>query len=61
MPKKYTSYDQIDNELKMLKLKKEIHRQYIALSIKEIKASLQPKNLLYEVLNSWFCNFYKGN
>jgi hypothetical protein len=52
MAKKYSSYDQINADLEMLKLEKEIHFQHILLNIDKTKESLQPENLFQEALAS---------
>mgnify|MGYP003452600827 CR=1 FL=1 len=52
MAKKYSSYDQINADLEMLKLEKEIHLQHILLNIHKTKESLQPENLFHEALAS---------
>jgi hypothetical protein len=52
MAKKYSSYDQINADLAMLKLEREIHLQYILLNTKKVKESLEPENLFREVLAS---------
>jgi hypothetical protein len=52
MSKKYSSYDQINAELEILKLEKEIHLQHILLNLEKTKETFQPKNLLHEALDS---------
>ena len=52
MAKKYSSYDQINYDLEMIKLEREIHLQYILLNVEKTKESLQPENLFQEVLAS---------
>lgn len=52
MAKKYSSYDQINSDLEMLKLEKEIHLQHILLNIDKTKDSLQPENLFREAIAS---------
>ncbi|MBP6041104.1 MAG: hypothetical protein KA509_04785 [Flavobacterium sp.] len=52
MAKKYSSYDQINADLAMLKLEREIHLQYILLNTEKVKESLEPENLFREVLAS---------
>lgn len=52
MAKKYSSYDQINSDLEMLKLEKEIHLQHILLNIDKTKESLQPENLFQEAIAS---------
>jgi hypothetical protein len=55
MAKKYSSYDQINADLEMIKLGREIHLQYILLNVEKTKESLQPENLFQEVLASLKC------
>lgn len=50
--KKYSSYSEIDRELEILKLEKEIHLQKILLNIEQTKEVLRPENLLIEFLGS---------
>jgi hypothetical protein len=52
MAKKYSSYDQINADLEMIKLEREIHLQYILLNVEKSKESLQPENLFREALAS---------
>ena len=52
MSKHYSSYDQINADLEILKLEKEIHKQHILLSVEKTKETLQPENLFQEVLTS---------
>lgn len=52
MSKKYSSYDQINTDLEILKLEREIHKQHILLNVEKTKQIFQPKNLLYEALDS---------
>lgn len=47
--KKYSSYAQIDQDLKILALEKEIYYEKLMQSAKETKESLSPGNLLGEV------------
>ncbi|MDG1871702.1 DUF6327 family protein [Flavobacterium frigidarium] len=42
--KVYTSYQQIDNELEILKLEKEVSYQRVILSLKNTKESLAPRH-----------------
>ena len=55
MAKKYSSYDQINSDLEMIKLEREIHLQYILLNVDKTKESLQPENLFREALASLKC------
>lgn len=52
MAKKYSSYNQINSDLEMIKLEREIHLQYILLNVEKTKESLQPENLFREALAS---------
>jgi hypothetical protein len=52
MAKKYSSYDQINADLEMIKLEREIHLQYILLNVEKTKESIQPENLFKEALKS---------
>lgn len=52
MSKHYSSYDQINADLEILKLEKEIHKQHILLSVEKTKESIQPENLFREALES---------
>lgn len=49
--KKYSSYAQIENELEILKIEKEIHYQKIVLSIDKTKESLVPSKAMAFVGN----------
>jgi hypothetical protein len=55
MAKKYSSYDQINADLEIIKLEREIHLQHILLNVEKTKESLQPENLFQEVLASLKC------
>lgn len=50
--KKYSSYEEIDRELEILKLEKEIHLQKIILNFQQTKEVLRPENLLIDFLGS---------
>jgi hypothetical protein len=52
MSKKYSSYDQINTDLEILKLEKEIHLQHILLHVEKTREALQPENLFQEALDS---------
>ncbi len=59
--KKYTSYAEIENELEILKLQKEISYQKLILSVQQTKQSLSPQNLVSNLLSSYtdyFANNY---
>ncbi|SHI48511.1 DUF6327 family protein [Pseudozobellia thermophila] len=46
IPKKYTSYEEIDRDLKVLRLQKEIDREHLKLSAQRIKRGFYPTELL---------------
>jgi Family of unknown function (DUF6327) len=52
MAKKYSSYDQINADLEMIKLEREIHLQHILLNVEKTKESIQLENLFEEALKS---------
>ena len=53
MAKKYASYDQIELELQILKLEKEINYHKLVFSIQKTKESISPQNLLNGFLGSY--------
>lgn len=60
-PKKYSSYAQIEAELEILKLEKEVNYQKFVLSIQKTKDSLTLQNIASEFLGSYknlFSNSY---
>ena len=50
--KKYSSYAQIDRELEILKLEKDIEYQRLLQSIQQTKDSLTPQNMVRNFLGS---------
>ncbi len=46
IPKKYTSFKEIDNDLKILKLQRQIDMENLKMNFSQTKQSLQPSNLL---------------
>lgn len=46
IPKKYTSFKEIDNDLKILKLQREIDLENLKMNFNQAKHSLQPSNIL---------------
>jgi len=48
--KKYSSYKEIENELEILNLQREIDYQKLVLSFEKTKQNLQPKNLVTDLL-----------
>lgn len=51
--KKYSSYAEIERELEILKLEKEIHFQKMVFSIEKTKGSLSFRNIKNSVLDSF--------
>jgi hypothetical protein len=51
--KKYSSYDEIDRELEILKLEKEIRFQKLKLSIHQTKESITPQNIVSGFLDPY--------
>ena len=50
--KKYSSYAQIDSELEILKLEKEIHYRKMMQSVQKTKESLTPSGLVTNLISS---------
>lgn len=48
--KKYSSYKEIENELVILNLQREIEYQKLVLSIEKTKQNLQPKNMITDLI-----------
>jgi len=46
IPKKYTSFDQIDQDLKILKLERDIDLENLKLTARQAKSNLYPTSLL---------------
>ncbi len=51
--KRYSSYAEIELELEILKVEKELNLKRIVLNIEKTKESLLPKNLLMSVLGDY--------
>jgi hypothetical protein len=51
--KKYSSYEQIESELKILKLEKELSFQKMIWNVHKAKEELSPQNLIGEVVGSY--------
>ena len=51
--KKYSSFDEIEIELKILKLEKEISFQKLIWNIKKIKEDLSLQSIIMEVIGSY--------
>ena len=52
-PKKYSSYAEIELELEILKLERELNLQKIILDIEKTKESLLPKNIIKSFLGDY--------
>jgi hypothetical protein len=50
--KKYSSFKEIDFQLEILKLEKEINYQKMVYSIEKTKENLEPQNLISEFVDS---------
>lgn len=59
-PKKYSSYADIDRELEVLKLEKEIHYQKLLLSFQKTKESFEPQNIINSYLGSFKSTIYNN-
>jgi hypothetical protein len=55
--KQYTSYEQIDRELEILKVEKEINRQKLLLVVQKTKQNLNPLNIVTELMGSYKAPF----
>jgi hypothetical protein len=51
--KKYSSYDQIELELKILKLEKDLCLQKLIWNVHKVKEELSPQNIVDEVVGSY--------
>ena len=59
--KKYASYAEIDRDLEILKLEKDIHFQKLLLSVQKTKDSFEPKKIINSYLSSFkstLSNYY---
>jgi hypothetical protein len=54
--KKYSSYAQIDRELEILKIEKEISYQKLVFGIQQTKDNLAPKNIVKSLMGSYMPN-----
>jgi hypothetical protein len=60
-PKKYSSYADIERDLEILKLEKEINYQKLVLSFQKTKESITPQNIVGGIFSSYkeyFSNSY---
>ncbi|MBC5839325.1 DUF6327 family protein [Flavobacterium muglaense] len=55
--RKYSSYEQIDRELEILKIEKEISLQKVRLEFQGIKENLEPKNIVRGIVGSYVPSF----
>lgn len=51
--KKYSSYAEIERDLEILKLEKEINYQKLVLSFQRTKESITPQNIMGEIFSSY--------
>jgi alpha-D-ribose 1-methylphosphonate 5-triphosphate synthase subunit PhnI len=58
--KKYSSYAQIERELEILKIEKEINYQKLVFSIQKTKENLTPKSMINSFLGS-YSNLFSGS
>ncbi len=50
---KYSSYAQIDRELEILKIERELNLQKLYLGFQDVKENLEPKNLVKGLVGSY--------
>ena len=58
--KKYSSYDQIDHDLEILKVEKEIHYKRMILSVEKTKESILPSKTI-SFVNTIYEKVFSGN
>lgn len=58
--KKYSSYAEIDRDLEVLKLEKEINYQKLVLSFQKTKESITPQNIVGGLFHSYKDYFSKS-
>jgi hypothetical protein len=51
--RKYTSYSQIDRDLEMLKIEKEISYQKLIFGVKKTKDNLVPQNIVTDLISKY--------
>lgn len=56
--REYKNFKEIERDLKLLKLQKEIDKEKVLLSFNETKESLSPKRILKDAANSVLRNQY---
>ncbi|MDT0651254.1 DUF6327 family protein [Autumnicola edwardsiae] len=52
MKKRYTSYDQIDRDLKIMKLQTDIDKEEVKLSIDQVKSNVSPASIASDLFGS---------
>ena len=52
MKKRYTSYDQVDRDLKILKLQTDIDKEEVKLSVDQVKSNASPASLGSDLFGS---------
>lgn len=55
--KRYSSFAEIERELEILKIEKEIHYQRLVYNVQKTKESLEPINVVKEFVSSTVNNF----
>ena len=55
--RKYTSFAEIDRELEILKIEKEIHYQRLIFNVEKTKENLEPINVVKGFVSSTVANF----
>lgn len=55
--KKYSSFAEIDRELEILKIEKEIHYQRLVYNVQKTKENLEPMNMVKGFVSSTVSNF----
>jgi hypothetical protein len=55
--KKYSSFAEIDRELEILKIEKDIHYQRLIYNVQKTKEGLEPMNLIKGFVSSTLSNF----
>ena len=48
----YNNFDELEKDLKYLKLQKEVHRETMKLNLHEVKESLSPVTILTNIVGS---------
>jgi hypothetical protein len=55
--KKYSSFEEIDRELEILKMEKDIHYHRLIYNVQKTKEGLEPMNLIKGLVSSTVSNF----